>query len=203
MEADGFRDLVMRAQVGDQQATTQLLAVIRPWLEQRARGYADPCQPDASASDLAQEAWLRAWQKLHQFHGGDDDDQTLAMFRVWVGRIVQRLGLNAMRDREAQHRKPPGAMVRLGGTASQAGPDPAGSEPTPSAHAAVDEQVERVRRVLERIVDATDREIVRLRFFEGLSLRQIAERLQSNHENVRQRFHAVLRQLEHDLKELL
>jgi RNA polymerase sigma factor (sigma-70 family) len=203
MEADGFRDLVMQAQAGDKQATTQLLAVIRPWLEQRARGYADPCQPDASASDLAQEAWLRAWQKLHQFHGSDDDEQTLAMFRVWVGRILQRLGLNALRDREAQHRKPPGAMVRLGGTASQAGLDPAGSEPTPSAHAAVDEQVERVRRVLERIVDATDREIVRLRFFEGLSLRQIAERLQSNHENVRQRFHAVLRQLEHDLKELL
>jgi RNA polymerase sigma factor (sigma-70 family) len=203
MQADGFRDLVARAQAGDPQATTHLLAVIRPWLEQRARGYADPRHPSASASDLAQEAWLRAWQKLPQFHGGGDDEQTLAMFRVWVGRILQRLGLNAVRDREAQHRMPPGGIVRLGGESGRSGRDPAASEPTPSAHAAADEQEQRVRVALERIADDTDREIVRLRFFEGLSLRQIAGRLQTNHENVRQRFHAVLLRLERDLKELL
>jgi RNA polymerase sigma factor (sigma-70 family) len=60
-----------------------------------------------------------------------------------------------------------------------------------------------IRRALAKIPDATEREILRLRFFEGLSLRQVAERVQVNHETVRQRYHAVLRRLQRDLKGLL
>jgi DNA-directed RNA polymerase specialized sigma24 family protein len=74
MRPDGFAELVERARGGDRQALDALLARVRPWLEELARG-----RPEAS--DLAQEAWLRAWQKLDQFHGGPDDAQALALFR--------------------------------------------------------------------------------------------------------------------------
>lgn len=205
---DGFQDLVSRAQAGDRQAMDQLLAVIRPWLEQLARGYADPRRPDESTSDLAQEAWLRAWQKLDQFRGGGDDEQTRARFRAWLSQIVHRLGLNALRGRQTQRRKPPGKRLRVrpapaDESASQNGIEPAASGPTPSANMQAEEQMRRIRGALQQIADTTDREIVRLRFFEGWSLRQIARHLHTNQEQVRQRYHAVMEQLERELRDLL
>src|SRR5579883_2912529 len=95
----GFSDLLTRARAGDRAAIEELLVQIRPWLEQLARQHADPLHPDGSTSDLVQEAWLRAWQKLDQFQGTDDEVQALAMFRAWLTRIVSRLGLNAARPR--------------------------------------------------------------------------------------------------------
>jgi transposase InsO family protein len=49
----------------------QLLALVRPRLEELAGGQLDPEESAASTADLAQQAWLRAWQKLDQFHGAD------------------------------------------------------------------------------------------------------------------------------------
>jgi RNA polymerase sigma factor (sigma-70 family) len=205
----GFQDLVQRAQAGDPQAVDQLLALVRPRLEELAGGQLDPEEPAASTADLAQQAWLRAWQKLDQFHGGADDAETWLMFQAWLARIVRRLGLNARRDRTAAQRRPTGKRRRLhadksGESTTQGSSlDPAASEPTASANAQAEEQAEMIRRALATIPDATDREILRLRFFEGLSLRQVAERVQVNHETVRQRYHAVLRRLQRDLKGLL
>jgi DNA-directed RNA polymerase specialized sigma24 family protein len=45
--------------------------------------------------------------------------------------------------------------------------------------------------------------LVRLRFFEGVSLRQAAHRLGCNHETARQRYHAGLGRLQQDLQGLL
>jgi RNA polymerase sigma factor (sigma-70 family) len=193
-DVPGFHDLLIRARSGDRAATDELLARIRPWLEQLARNHSGPQRPDGSTSDLVQEAWLRAWQKLDQFQGAADEAQALAMFRVWLARIVSRLGLNAVRDQRAKQRTPPGKLLHLdgrGGTASgdsAAVLDPSAGELTPSANAQADEQARRVQEALARLSDPLDRYIIRLRFFEGISLRQIAERLGSNHETVRQRY---------------
>ncbi len=205
----GFSDLLTRARAGDRAATDELLARIRPWLEQLARQHADPLHPDGSTSDLVQEAWLRAWQKLDQFQGAADEAQALAMFRAWLARIVARLGLNAARDRGARQRMPPGKLLRLDGLGgsgagdSATGFDPSAAEPTPSAQVQADEQARSVHEALARLTDPLDRDIVRLRFFEGVSLRQVAEQLGCNHETVRQRYHAILRRLERELHGLL
>ena len=205
----GFADLLARARAGERAATEELLARIRPWLEQFARQQAGANRPDGSASDLVQEAWLRAWQRLDQFQGAADEAQALAMFRAWLARIVCRLGLNAVRDRGARQRMPPGKLLRLDGLDGAAsgdsanGFDPSAAESTPSAHVQADEQARLVQEALARITDPLDRDIVRLRFFEGISLRQAAERLGCNHETVRQRYHAILRRLEQDLHGLL
>lgn len=202
MGPDNFLSLLNRARAGDRQAIDELLSGVRPWLEQQAHRFADPEQPDASVSDLVQQAWLKAWQSLAQFQGAADDEQAQAMFRGWLGTIVHRLGLNAVRDRKAQVRHPGGKMVRLDALTEDR-IDPPGSEPSPSAGLTLEEQIRRVRESLAKIPDAADREIIRLRFFEGKSLRQIAEKLRLNHETVRQRYHAVLRHLERELGGLL
>jgi RNA polymerase sigma-70 factor (ECF subfamily) len=198
----GFHDLLDRARSGDRAATDELLALIRPWIEQLARNHTSFRRPDGSASDLVQEAWLRAWQKLDQFQGAEDEAQAVAMFRAWLARIVDRLGLNVVRDGAAKQRTPPGKLVRLDGE-SGAVLDPSAGEPTPSAQVRASEQTRLVQEALARLTDPIDRDIVRLRFSEGTSLRQIAQRLGCNHETVRQRYHAVLRQLQRELDGLL
>jgi RNA polymerase sigma factor (sigma-70 family) len=208
---DGLHNLIMQAQQGDRAATDALLEVIRPWLWRAAHGFADPERPDESTADLAQAAWLRVWESLGQFRGPGDGEtgeaQTLAMFRAWVLQIVRRLGMNAVRDRQAEHRRPPGRLQRLdaapaGDSTTAWGRDlPHAADPSPSARVEADEQAERIRTALDRL-DDEDRQIVRLRFLEGMSLRQIATRLGRNHEHVRRRFHAALRLLERELGDL-
>jgi DNA-directed RNA polymerase specialized sigma24 family protein len=69
----GFHDLLNRARSGDSAATDELLALIRPWVEQLARSHGRQFGLHESVSDLVQEAWLRAWQKLDQFQGAADE----------------------------------------------------------------------------------------------------------------------------------
>jgi RNA polymerase sigma-70 factor, ECF subfamily len=204
---DGIRDLISRAQAGDPDALERVLGVVRPWLERGARPFADPDRPDESTADLAQAAWLRAWQGLSQFRGAGDDLQTMAMFQAWVEELVRNVGLNAARERRAHVRQPRGKIIRLGDSPAEGG-EPAGhldlaaSGPSPSSLAAAGERDALIRQALSRLGDERDREIVRLRFVEGLSLRQVAERLGTNHETVRQRYHAALSFLERELEGL-
>ncbi len=64
------------------------------------------------------------------------------------------------------------------------------------------ERARLVQQALERLTDPPDQAIIRLPFVEGLSLRQVAHRLDCNHETVRQRYHAVLEQLQNELQGL-
>jgi RNA polymerase sigma-70 factor (ECF subfamily) len=202
----GFPALLARARTGDRAAAEELLALIRPWIEQQARKHARANRADENVSDLVQEAWLRAWQKLDQFVGHDDEEQALAMFRAWLGRIVCRLGLNALRGRAAKERTPPAKLVQLNGVHasgdSAALLDPSGSVPTPSAQVQVQEVSQKVREALGRLANPLDREFVRLRFFEGMSIRQAAARIGCNHETARQRYHAALNRLQRELRGL-
>jgi RNA polymerase sigma-70 factor, ECF subfamily len=208
MQPTGFHDLLRQAQSGDRAAMDRVITLLRPYLEQVAARYADPDRASASASDLVQDACLRAWEKIDQFHGGTNDEQTLALFRSWVGQIVQRLGLNDRRDRKAQRRTPALPLVRLDNpgagesTARGGGADPADREPTPSMNLRTDEQARLVQAALERIADETDRAVLRLRFFDGLSLREIAERLTLSYNKVRERYQVGLEQLERELGRL-
>jgi RNA polymerase sigma factor (sigma-70 family) len=205
MPADAFRDLIRRAQARDRQAMDQLLAQVRADLHWHARRYATVDQPDASASDLVQNTCLHAWQKLTLFECGPDDPQTVALFRAWMIRILHRVGLNVIRFRSAQRRKPPRPTVRLGKgrpDSSDAGPEPVAPCATPSSLARTGEETHLLRRALENLPHDLDRTIVSLRFFEGLSLRQVAERLQLSPDKVRERCHFTLRRLQRELGEL-
>lgn len=207
MQLDGFDGLVRLAQEGDRSSMDRLFEAMRPYMEKVARDYADPAHAAESVSDLVQESELRAWQRLEQFRGGAGDSDTLAMFHAWVAQIVRRVGLNAVETRNAQRRKDPDRdVVRLGGdggpgTTSQGEAfEPAGSGSTPSAGYRRDEQARLIQAALEKSPDETGRTVVRLCFFEGLSLRQIAERLGLGYDQVRDRYHSTLKRMERELK---
>jgi RNA polymerase sigma factor (sigma-70 family) len=207
MQPPHFHELIRQAQTGDRAAMDRVLSLLRPHLEQLARRYADPARASASASDLVQETELRVWQKLDQFRGGEDDEQTLALFRGWVGQMMQRLGLNARRDRKTQRRQPSQPIVRLdapksSGPAGEDGLDLAGREPTPSRDLRTAEEARLVQTALANIPDAADRTLLQLRFFEGLSLRESAKRAGISYDKARDRFRLCMQRLEEELARL-
>jgi len=163
--------------------------------------------PEQSVSDLLQGTWLRAWEGLGSFRGGTNDEETTALLRAWLGQTLRNVHSNDRRARNTKGRKPPPGMVSLNGAAladstKTTGFDPPAHASTPSANARTKERASTIRDALERLSDPKDREIILLRFFEGLSLAQIARRLQMSYDEVRERFHKSLRRLEPSLKEL-
>jgi RNA polymerase sigma-70 factor (ECF subfamily) len=184
-----FTELLGRARGGDAAALGALLRHVQPWLAQAARRL-ELDLPDASSADLVQEAWLRAWRSLDDFRGND-----APAFRAWLDQIVRTAGLNAVRHHRAEKRREPVARVSL--DSELQGDD----RPGPASQAAAEEEIERLQAALAGMPDALDREIVRLHFEGGLSLRQTAERLGMHQESVRRRFHAALLYLENRLRQ--
>ncbi len=79
--------LVRASQNGDMSAFEELVARHRDKVY--ARAFSMMRNEDA-AIDLSQEAWVKAWQRLHQFQGE-------ASFLTWMTRIVINLCLDQLR----------------------------------------------------------------------------------------------------------
>jgi len=199
----GFRLLVERAKGGDRKAMDEVLAALEPHLRHLARPYADSERPDESTADLMQEACLRAWQKVGSFAGGEADDDTYAMFRAWIGRIVDRLGQNTLRDNRAQRRRPPGGVRPLAPTRPDAPTgagdlDPPAADPTPSAAVRGRQLKGQVEAILAEM-PAADADIARMHFFQGMRFSEIAEKLGLDYHQVRGRYLKIARVLEERL----
>jgi RNA polymerase sigma factor (sigma-70 family) len=191
-----IREELRAARSGDRAAMERLLAHFRPWLEQRATARFGGRGSDGDASDLVQEASLQAWLKLAQFRGHDDEEQELKMFHGWLAQIVHRVGQNRIRLRQAVRRRPGQSHISPydGGICSTAAGPPASGQTASSAAAGI-EAADDVRAAIAGLPDATDRLIIHEVFFEGHSLRDLADILQIDRETVRQQFHAVLASL--------
>lgn len=187
--SEGFHDLVRRAQGGDRRAMDQVLSILRPFIEPLARRYAESTRPAESTADLLQESCLRAWSKIGGFEGGTNDEETFAMFRAWIGRIVRTKGLNAQ-DRQRGRRNH---------TARVAARLPVPRTLTPAETARSREMGRQVREALMTVADETDLRIIELRFFDGMTLPQISHRIGVDFKEVRRRYRLALRRLQRRL----
>ena len=79
--------LVRAAQKGDTSAFEELVARHRDKIYARAFSM---MRNEEEAIDLSQEAWVKGWQRLAQFHGESS-------FATWMTRIVINLCLDALR----------------------------------------------------------------------------------------------------------
>jgi RNA polymerase sigma-70 factor (ECF subfamily) len=79
--------LVKLAQKGDTVAFEQLVGRHRDKIYARAFSM---LRNEDDATDLSQEAWVKGWQRLHQFQGE-------ASFATWMTRIVINLCLDQLR----------------------------------------------------------------------------------------------------------
>jgi RNA polymerase sigma-70 factor (ECF subfamily) len=84
--------LVAAAQAGDMMAFEEL--VVRHRDKIYARAYS-MMRNEEEAVDLSQEAWVKGWQRLTQFHGESS-------FATWMTRIVINLCLDQLRKQKRQ-----------------------------------------------------------------------------------------------------
>ena len=85
--------LVRSAQTGDMAAFEELVARHRDKIFARAFSI---MRNEEEAIDLSQEAWVKGWQRLNQFHGDSS-------FVTWMTRIVINLSLDQLR-KQKRHR---------------------------------------------------------------------------------------------------
>ena len=155
MEAPG-RELVERARRKDAQAFTTLIRLYERVALSVAFGVVGD---SAAAGDITQDAFLRAWERL-------GDLREPERFGTWLCGIVRNLAVDAIRRRRP--------------TEPLAGQEPASMERW--THDPVDEAGRRERhaRVAAAIeaLDEVSRPVVVLRYYEGLSSKQIGELLE-------------------------
>src|SRR5512143_3169486 len=84
--------LVKAAQKGDMAAFEELVARHRDKIYARAYSM---MRNEEEAIDLSQEAWVKGWQRLGQFHGESS-------FGTWMTRVVINLCLDQIRKQKRQ-----------------------------------------------------------------------------------------------------
>lgn len=208
MNPESLQDLISRAQNGEVQAMDDFLDLIRPYFEKVARGFVDPARASRSVSDLVQEAEIQVWNHLNNFKGGENEDDTQAMFRAWVSKIIRRLAIGHARRRNAQKRGDGKKVYSLdhlrGGSENieDQPNEPAIHQTSASAKLFSRECEADVRAAINRLPDPGDREILVSVFFKDHSLRETAKIFGVNYSKVRDRYLRCVSALKKDLKHL-
>lgn len=148
----GETERVRRATQGDPEAFAGLYET---YVGRVFRFMAARVEDDAAAEDLTAATFMKAWDHLPRYHLGD------APFGAWLFRIARNTVIDHYRAR-----RPTASLDSL-----RALPDPA---PTPADYDPL--EAERVRSALLRLTP-DQCEVLRLRFFDGLSTEEIGRHL--------------------------
>ena len=192
-----LRELLRGAQEGDAIAIETLVSRFSGLIQRECAKYGIWQHPDWSHSDLLQEIIFRVWTKIGQFKG-TEHEQASAMFDQWVRTTAQSVLKNLHRSRTAKKRKPEGQIKSIDeATQNFIGQRHA---QTASSIFATKEEVGRLNVAMDKCLDVECQEILNLRVVEGLSLKEIFQRLSMTYELVRYKFKTSLETLEKGLR---
>jgi RNA polymerase sigma-70 factor (ECF subfamily) len=90
----GRPSLLAQARKGNPDAFVEMVSPYMPTLYRRARGLTGNT---ADAQDVSQETVLKAWSRLEQFAG--KQDESLDDFRAWISRIAANTSIDLLRQR--------------------------------------------------------------------------------------------------------
>ncbi len=86
--------LLAKARNGNPEAFAEMVSPYLPALYRRARGLTGNT---ADAEDVGQEAVLKAWSRLEQFAG--KQEESMDDFRAWISRIAANTSIDLLRQR--------------------------------------------------------------------------------------------------------
>ena len=171
-------ELVVRCQKGDLSAFEELFYRYQSDAYNIAYGLMGNVE---DAKDMTQEAFVRAYEKIHQF-------QRRSSFRTWIAKITTNLCLDELRKRQRRRTE-----------SLEAHPD-ALRKPThdPSALERLlqQERVEKLQQILHGLPEKY-RVILVLRDIQGYSYEEIAQILGCSLGRVKSRLHEARQELKH------
>jgi RNA polymerase sigma-70 factor (ECF subfamily) len=153
--------LVKAAQQGDMAAFEELVARHRDKIYARAFSM---MRNEEEAIDLSQEAWVKGWQRLHQFQGESS-------FGTWLTRIVINLCLDQLRKHKRQRTESIEAMDEESGGVERQMPV---ITVNPTAGLERGELRQRIDRALGQL-SYEHRTVLVLHEFEEMEYKQIAK----------------------------
>jgi RNA polymerase sigma-70 factor (ECF subfamily) len=174
--------LVMRAAAGERAAFE---ALVRRFQQPVFAFLGRMGLTQAEAEDLAQEAFVRAWQHLDRYRPEQ------AAFSTWLFTIARRLALNAL----------DGAGHRLTDRSGDPPPNLACEQPGPAQTLQVRQQRDAIRAALRRL-PAADRSVLALAYVQDLSLADIARVEACSESAVKARLHRARQRLRQAWAEL-
>ena len=168
--------LLQRLGDGDREAFAELFEIYRSWLKERLAARIGPdLARKVDASDIMQETYLTAAKHAEHFRG-----TTVESFLQWLSVIASRRITDAYRHYLAYEKRNVRREVSLA-----AGEDSAlraayallpDGTLGPVHRVSTAELRQQVRSAIEQLPEHY-REVIRLRYFEGLKLEQVAQRL--------------------------
>ncbi len=185
------------AQAGSREALGQALEACRAYLLLIANRQLDPAlRAKGGASDIVQETFFEAQRDFGQFHG-----QTGEELQAWLRQLLLHNVANFARGYREAGKRLLTREVRLdpetpSGTGDRGLAD---DTPSPSGRAMAHEQAEAVQQALARMPEDY-RQVVVLRYQDGLSFAEVAERLQRSENAARKLWFRALERLEEELR---
>jgi RNA polymerase sigma-70 factor (ECF subfamily) len=160
--------LLERAQTGDRQAFEDLFARHRPYLRQMVELRLDPrLRSRVDPSDVVQEAHLEAFRRLDTYLL-----ERPMSFRLWLRQIAYDRTLKAWRYHLGTARRASGREVPLPERSSLALARQLLAGSSPSRALERGDLARRLRQAIAQLPQ-TDREVILMRHFEGLSNQEV------------------------------
>ena len=190
-----IHDLIPKAKERDHRAWDELYSLVQPHLVHLAPQVIGANWASQSMSDLVQKTWLRAWEKIDQFRGGENDTETAPMFRAWLSQIMRNTFRNDRRDEDVKMVSLSSSQANL--TDSQGNVDVPANDPTLSTGLMRQE----VREAVNELEDPINRRIVQLYFFDDMTYEEVAKQVDLAVHQVVYRLRTLKPHLERKLKE--
>jgi RNA polymerase sigma factor (sigma-70 family) len=177
MSIEPFTCLVKAAQQGDSAALAELMNLYQPLIRSViGRVYQETAL--LSVRDSEQLVWTKVWLRLEGFLGHGDPEQCRNIFAGWISRIARHTAMDQLTKARAQVR---GGNFNQADYAEAIVPD---GGPSPSSKARVMSQANRLRAEIDKL-DVLDAEVIRLRFYESMTIGGIADHTQLSVDKVR------------------
>ena len=177
-------DLIRRATAGDRLAFGELYRGLYPRVHRTVWGMMGS---ESEAHDVAQTAWIKAWDKRERFN-------FQSKYSTWVHRIAINCALDALRSRRRLHRR---IVSFFSAGEGDTLPDP----PETGNGAHPDKQLQ--NRELGQLIEAavaelpeSQRTVLVLREYEGYSYAEIATALNIQPGTVMSRLHLARQKLQ-------
>ena len=177
MPTESFTSLIEAARRGDSAALTKLIGLYQPLVCSVIESvYRETAL--LSVCDSEQLVWTKVWLSLEGFRGHEDPQQCKNIFAGWISRIAKHAAIDQL---DKVRRPKRGGHVKQTIYSDSAVAD---DGPSPSSNARFMSQANRLRAEIDKL-DALDAEVIRLRFYDSMTIGAIAEHTQLTTDKVR------------------